>query len=41
MVALDLDGSLLNSNHELTDETAAYLRSIHTKGIVVAIATGR
>lgn len=41
MVALDLDGTLLNSKHELTDATAAYLRRLHDKGIIVAIATGR
>ncbi|KAL3784068.1 hypothetical protein HJC23_013283, partial [Cyclotella cryptica] len=41
MIALDLDGTLLNSKHELTDETAAYLRRLHGKGIIVAIATGR
>ena len=41
MIALDLDGTLLNSKHELTDEMAAYLRKLHDKGIIVAIATGR
>lgn len=41
MVALDLDGTLLNSNHELADEMAAYLRRLHDRGIIVAIATGR
>ena len=41
MIALDLDGTLLNSNHELTDEMADYLRRLHDRGIIVAIATGR
>ena len=41
MIALDLDGTLLNSKHEVTDEMAAYLRELHDKGIIVAIATGR
>jgi len=41
MIALDLDGTLLNSKHEVTDEVAAYLRELHDRGIIVAIATGR
>ena len=41
MVALDLDGTLLNSNHELSDATIAHLRRLNAKGFVVAIATGR
>lgn len=41
MIALDLDGTLLNSKHELTDEMTAYLRKLHDRGIIVAIATGR
>jgi len=41
MVALDLDGTLLNSNHKLADEQAEYLRNLHKKGIKICIATGR
>eukprot|EP00970_Alexandrium_tamarense_P006286 scaffold1060_cov216-Alexandrium_tamarense.AAC.9 len=41
MVALDLDGTLLNSKHELSDVTVDYLRSLNERGFVVAIATGR
>ena len=41
MVALDLDGTLLNSNHQLADEQADYLRHLHKKGIKICIATGR
>jgi hypothetical protein len=41
MVALDLDGTLLNSKHELNEEVASYLRRLHEKGVIIAIATGR
>ena len=41
MVALDLDGTTLQSNHQLSDEQAKYLRDLHNKGFVVCIATGR
>jgi Cof subfamily protein (haloacid dehalogenase superfamily) len=41
MVALDLDGTLLQSNHKMSDVQAAYLRSLHAQGFTVCIATGR
>lgn len=41
MVALDLDGTLLNSNHDISDATIEYLRRLHEKGFIVCIATGR
>mmetsp|Transcript_24766 Transcript_24766/g.27723 ORF Transcript_24766/g.27723 Transcript_24766/m.27723 type:complete len:335 (-) Transcript_24766:2-1006(-) len=41
MVALDLDGTLLNSNHQLAEEQSQYLRNLHSKGFKVCIATGR
>jgi len=41
MAALDLDGTLLNSSHDLPDTTIAHLRRLHRKGFIVAIATGR
>jgi len=41
MVALDLDGTLLNSNHDLSDATITHLRRLHAKGFIVSIATGR
>mmetsp|Transcript_26339 Transcript_26339/g.53695 ORF Transcript_26339/g.53695 Transcript_26339/m.53695 type:complete len:374 (+) Transcript_26339:52-1173(+) len=41
MVALDLDGTLLDSNHEISDSTCQYLRKLHDKGFIVSIATGR
>lgn len=41
MVALDLDGTLLQSNHKMADIQAQYLRSLHSRGFTVCIATGR
>ena len=41
MVALDLDGTLLRKNHEISDDSVSYLRSLHEKGVIVCIATGR
>ncbi|VEU35749.1 unnamed protein product [Pseudo-nitzschia multistriata] len=41
MVALDLDGTLLQSNHQLADEQADYLRTLYKSGFRICIATGR
>jgi len=41
MVALDLDGTLLQPNHQLSQPTIEYLRYLHSKGFIVSIATGR
>jgi len=41
MVALDLDGTALNSHHELSTKTIAMLRSLSSKGVLVTLATGR
>ena len=41
MVALDLDGTLLSNNHQLSTEQAAYLRHLHDNGITICFATGR
>jgi 5-amino-6-(5-phospho-D-ribitylamino)uracil phosphatase len=41
LVALDLDGTLLQSNHQISDSTVAYLRELDQKGFTVALATGR
>lgn len=41
MVALDLDGTLLNSKHQISDTSVQYLRYLHDKGLIVCIATGR
>ncbi|KAI2514325.1 Sucrose-6F-phosphate phosphohydrolase [Fragilaria crotonensis] len=41
MVALDLDGTLLHSDHQMSDATVEYLRYLDEKGFIVAFATGR
>jgi len=41
MVALDLDGTLLQSNHQLADKQAEYLRTLYRSGFRICIATGR
>ena len=41
MVALDLDGTLLQPNRQISEETANYLRELHSRGFIVSIATGR
>jgi hydroxymethylpyrimidine pyrophosphatase-like HAD family hydrolase len=41
LVAIDLDGTTLNSDHELTEYTLNTLRKLGSKGIKIAIATGR
>lgn len=41
LIAIDLDGTLLNSNHEMTERTEAVLKTALSKGIKVIIATGK
>jgi HAD superfamily hydrolase (TIGR01484 family) len=41
MVALDLDGTLLSDDHRIADEQAEYLRTLHQRGFIVCLATGR
>ena len=41
MVALDLDGTTLNSAHELSERTKATIRRLNEKGVHICIATGR
>jgi len=41
LVVLDLDGTLLNNQHEITEETKIYLNKLKSKGIKIVIATGR
>lgn len=41
LIATDLDGTLLNSKHEVSKENAEALRLAQEKGIEIAIATGR
>jgi hydroxymethylpyrimidine pyrophosphatase-like HAD family hydrolase len=41
MVAFDLDGTLLQPNHKISNYAVQYLRYLHNKGFIVTIATGR
>lgn len=41
MIALDLDGTTLNSDHKLAEETKAALQEAMAQGVIVTIATGR
>jgi Cof subfamily protein (haloacid dehalogenase superfamily) len=41
LVALDLDGTLLQSNHTLSEKTKAGIRELHAKGVGIMFATGR
>ena len=41
MFATDLDGTLLNSKHELSDGNRDALKALADKGFVIAVATGR
>jgi hypothetical protein len=41
MVAFDLDGTLLGPDHKISDYSVQYLRSLHQKGLIISIATGR
>jgi hypothetical protein len=40
-VALDVDGTLLDANHRVSDRTARAITEVRRRNIVVAIATGR
>lgn len=41
LIAIDLDGTLLNSHHQLTERTKATLRRAIAAGVQVVIATGK
>jgi Cof subfamily protein (haloacid dehalogenase superfamily) len=41
MAALDLDGTLLHSNHSMSEATRDYLLHLHRRGFQLMIATGR
>lgn len=40
-IAIDLDGTLLNSKKEITERTKEILKKVHKKGIKIIISTGR
>lgn len=41
MIVVDLDGTLLDSNKEISKETKEYLEDLKNKGYIITIATGR
>lgn len=41
LIAVDLDGTLLNSRHELTPRTEAALKAAMARGVQVVLATGK
>jgi len=41
MIALDLDGTLLNDEKTISDKNAYILEELHKQGIHIVIATGR
>lgn len=41
IVFLDIDGTILNTQHEIPETTKMAVKALQEKGIVVAIATGR
>lgn len=41
LVALDMDGTVLNNHHELSEYTIGVLRRLSAAGIIIAFATGR
>lgn len=41
VIVSDLDGTLLNSNHQITPETKAVFRQLYRNGYTIVIATGR
>lgn len=41
LICIDMDGTLLNSNHEVSERNKEVLRKAHNKGIHIALTTGR
>lgn len=41
LIVLDIDGTLINSDHQLTDRTISAIQSAKKSGIKVTLATGR
>jgi len=41
LVALDLDGTLLNDDHKISKSTSEYIKILRQKGIIFTIITGR
>ncbi|MHC5268177.1 sugar-phosphatase [Enterococcus sp. LJL98] len=41
LIAIDIDGTLLNSHHHLTDEVKSALKQAEEKGVKIVLCTGR
>lgn len=41
LIALDVDGTLLNDNYELTEATKQAVRAVHQAGAAIVLCTGR
>jgi Cof subfamily protein (haloacid dehalogenase superfamily) len=41
LIAIDIDGTLLDSNHQVSDANIAALRHAHERGVEIALVTGR
>ncbi|MGG1877817.1 Cof-type HAD-IIB family hydrolase [Paenibacillus cisolokensis] len=41
LLALDMDGTLLQDNHEISDETVKWIKEAVRRGIYVCLSTGR
>lgn len=41
LIALDVDGTLLNDEHELTEQTIATIQEVHDQGSHIVLCTGR
>lgn len=41
LIAIDIDGTLLNSHHQLTDEVKVALKKAEEKGVKIVLCTGR
>ena len=41
MIVIDLDGTALNSNHQVSTKTKEYLKELKENGYIIVIATGR
>lgn len=41
VIISDLDGTLLNSNHELSEYTKSIFKQLHQQGYLIIVATGR
>ncbi|WP_462409687.1 Cof-type HAD-IIB family hydrolase [Neobacillus sp. Marseille-QA0830] len=41
LVALDMDGTLLNSNHQISNENQLAIQEAQNQGIIVVLSTGR